>query len=298
MNDLDTNDSTAFCKPRLALMGEFSAGKSTLSNLLLEGTPLPTRVTATRLPPVWISYGAPGAVQVAHDGRESEFSPDDIDDVDLDHTRLIRLQMEADFLQICDLIDMPGISDPNMDAEVWQSVFGEVDSVVWCTHATQAWRQSEAATWDEIRDLTNGDNLLLVSQIDKLASERDRARVLARIERETRGLFKGIYPVSLLDALQAGEDGEKWNASGASDFIDKLVEFLVNPAWLRPAEASGTPDGEPAAEVGEEIAAVIERDVIERDMADPEGHVTPKRVKAKSKAARPRPAAKPKRAFA
>lgn len=290
---MDTSDSTAFCKPRLALMGEFSAGKSTLSNLLLEGTPLPTRVTATRLPPVWISHGAPGAVQVAHDGRELEFSPEDIDDVDLDHTRLIRLQMEADFLQICDLIDMPGISDPNMDAEVWQSVFGEVDSVVWCTHATQAWRQSEAATWDEIRDLTNGDNLLLVSQIDKLASERDRARVLARVERETRGLFKGIYPVSLLDALQAGDDAEKWNTSGAPDFIDKLVEFLVNPAWLRPAGSSGTSDGEAGPEVGEETPTVFEP-----DQADPDGRITPKRVKAKSKAARPRPAAKPKRVFA
>ena len=170
MTDMDTTQNMAFCKPRLALMGEFSAGKSTLTNLLLEGSPLPTRVTATRLPPVWISHGTPCAVQVAHDGRETEFDPANIDDVDLDEIRLIRLQMEADFLQICDLIDMPGISDPNMDAGVWQSVFGEVDSVVWCTHATQAWRQSEAATWEEIRHLTNGDNLLLVTQMDKLAS--------------------------------------------------------------------------------------------------------------------------------
>ena len=53
--------SQAGQKPRVVLMGEFSAGKSTLSNILLEGAPLPMRVTATRLPPVHISYGAPSA---------------------------------------------------------------------------------------------------------------------------------------------------------------------------------------------------------------------------------------------
>ena len=44
-------------KPRIALMGEFSAGKSTLSNLLMGVRPLPEKVTATRLSPVWITYG-------------------------------------------------------------------------------------------------------------------------------------------------------------------------------------------------------------------------------------------------
>ena len=34
--------------PRIALMGEFSAGKSTLLNLLIERDLIPTRATATR----------------------------------------------------------------------------------------------------------------------------------------------------------------------------------------------------------------------------------------------------------
>jgi len=35
-------------RPRIALMGEFSAGKSTLSNLLLGARPLPEKVTHFR----------------------------------------------------------------------------------------------------------------------------------------------------------------------------------------------------------------------------------------------------------
>ena len=42
-------------KPRVALMGEFSAGKSTLTNVLLGQKSIPVRVTATSLPPVWIT---------------------------------------------------------------------------------------------------------------------------------------------------------------------------------------------------------------------------------------------------
>ena len=42
-------------RPRVALMGEFSAGKSTLSNLLIGRAALPVNVTATQLPPVWMS---------------------------------------------------------------------------------------------------------------------------------------------------------------------------------------------------------------------------------------------------
>ena len=42
-------------RPLVALMGEFSAGKSTLSNLLIGKQALPVNVTATQLPPVWMS---------------------------------------------------------------------------------------------------------------------------------------------------------------------------------------------------------------------------------------------------
>jgi len=43
-------------KPVFALMGEYSAGKSTLLNFLLDQAALPTKVTATNLPPVWLTF--------------------------------------------------------------------------------------------------------------------------------------------------------------------------------------------------------------------------------------------------
>lgn len=231
-------------KPRLALMGEFSAGKSTLTNFLLGDDPLPTRVTATRLPPVWITAGTGPAERMDRNGDLHEVPAGVLDTVNPETTRMIRLHQRSDVLDLCDLIDMPGISDPNMPADTWTSMLDEIDQVVWCTHATQAWRQSEAAMWDAMRERTNGRNLLLVTQVDKLASRRDRNRVMARLERETRGLFEGRYPISLTEAQAAGDDEALWKASGAAKFTEHLVDLLLDAA----REGTSRPVAAPVAQ--------------------------------------------------
>ena len=213
-------------KPRIALMGEFSAGKSTLLNMLLTSNPLPVRVTATSVPPVWMSYGPDAAIRVRSDGTEEPFDLADLATIGLEDTQFLRLSMQADALEICDLFDMPGISDPNMSNTVWQRAFEEVDSVIWCTHATQAWRQSEAATWAEIADKTNGNNILVITQFDKIRTERDRARLLTRVKKETQHVFRDVFPLALIDAINAADE-ETWQDSGAAAFSDYLVEMLL-----------------------------------------------------------------------
>ena len=105
-------------KPRIALMGEFSAGKSSLTNLLLGGRPLPVQVTATRLTPVWISHGEEHAEMIDHQGNCETLPVDALRDVSVKDAQLIRVQLPAETLELCDLIDMPGISDPNMPGDV------------------------------------------------------------------------------------------------------------------------------------------------------------------------------------
>ena len=213
-------------KPRIALMGEFSAGKSTLSNLLLGARPLPEKVTATRLSPVWISHGTAAAHRVSLDGEIEEIKLHRIEEVPVEETRVIRVFLDADILEVCDLIDFPGISDPNMSSDVWQRVLGEVDAVLWCTHATQAWRQSEAAVWEDMPDAVRENSVLLITRWDKLTTEKDQSRVRRRIEKETRGLFGATFPISLTRALAAGEDYDKWVASGAEAFTNHLIDLV------------------------------------------------------------------------
>jgi len=284
-------------KPRIALMGEFSAGKSTLSNLLLGARPLPEKVTATRLSPVWMSHGTDAPYRVDVDGREEPITLEDLGTIPVEETRVIRLFFEADILDVCDLIDFPGISDPNMSADVWQRMLEEVDAVLWCTHATQAWRQSEAAVWETMPEAVRSRSALLITRFDKLTTERDRFRVLKRLEKETEGLFAATFPISLTNALAAGDDYEAFEESGGIDFlqyflqmIDDLAEMLADTKETLYAKSQMSADGvdgeaatgldtdETAA--GSETGAECAAD--EMASAAPGPRILPRRVQAHS----------------
>lgn len=225
MNDSEPHSGVGR-KPRIALMGEFSAGKSTLSNLLMGHRPLPEKVTATRLSPVWLSYGDASPYRVDVDGSQEAIDIAHLEAIPVEDTQNIRLFLEADILEVCDLIDFPGISDPNMSSRVWERMLPEVDAVIWCTHATQAWRQSEAAVWESMPDAVRENSILLITRFDKLINDKDRSRVVKRVTRETKGQFGAVFPVSLLKAIQAGEDVALWEASGAGPFTTHLIDVI------------------------------------------------------------------------
>ncbi len=221
--DLDKSESS---KPRIALMGEFSAGKSTLCNLILGESVLPTKVTATRLPPVWVAHGDEPPFRMDMRGEVHGIDLDALDRVRPDDTAYIKVHKPVDLLGMCDVIDMPGISDPNMTTAAWDDLVQSADAVIWCTHATQAWRQSEAATWDALPDTLKDRSLLLLTRFDKLVSERDQARVIRRVEQETADGFRGVYPISLLAAMAAGDDADRLRDAGAEAFARGLVDLL------------------------------------------------------------------------
>lgn len=277
-----TDATTETRKPRIAIMGEFSAGKSTLSNLLLGTRALPEKVTATRLPPVWITSGVDEPFRIGMDGEEYPVSLDRLEDVPLDDTRFVMLNFVANILDRCDLIDFPGISDPNMASEVWERMLDEVDAVLWCTHATQAWRQSESAVWAMIPEHVRSNSLLLITRFDKLTNDNDRMRVRTRVARETKGLFAAICPISLTQALKAEEGDELWDRSGAKGLyaaIDVIIDRIEQGVGATP---------EPEAQV-QSSAEVCELHV-EAEPAEPV-HILPRRVKPGGTARTPRPSA-------
>lgn len=219
-------------KPRLALLGEFSAGKSTLANALLGRASSPVRVTATQVPPIWYSAGSCDPVLVEMDGTETTITPEEVASVPVEGTRAVKVFLESDILEAVDLIDMPGSSDPNMSADIWDALLPLADMVIWCTPAAQAWRQSEAAIWDMVPERLHRRSLLLLTRIDTVRTEEDRARLIARVTRETDGLFREVLPVSPLQAIEADGGADGLRASGLTDVIDALegiMDDVLNP---------------------------------------------------------------------
>ena len=213
-------------KPRIAIMGEFSSGKSTLCNVLMGARPLLEKVTATQLPPVWLSYGPDDAYTVGLDGLAYDLDLAELEGVSLETTEHIRIFMKSDILRYCDLIDMPGISDPSMSSEVWERMTHMADGVLWCTHATQAWRQSESGVWATFPEEMRRNSLLLITRFDKIIKESDRGRVVKRVTGEVEDIFAAIIPVALLKAMAAKDDETKWIESGAQAFSTALFEII------------------------------------------------------------------------
>ncbi|MBO9434814.1 dynamin family protein [Ruegeria sp. R13_0] len=209
-------------KPVFALMGEFSAGKSTLMNFLLRKQALPTQVTATQLPPVWFSYGNRSAYVKRHDGSTEDISLDQLESVGVNDAQFIRIFLEADILEAVDLIDTPGISDPKISTDVWQRAVGQANGVLWCTHATQAWRETERATWVSLPERLQHNSILLITRADALG-QKDRQKVLRRVNREAGHLFNRSILFSARDAITARDktgDAEMWARSGGGKMID------------------------------------------------------------------------------
>lgn len=215
-------------KPCVALMGEFSAGKSTLLNFLIEAEILPTRVTATELPPIWCSYGKTGSHWIDQEWNRHPLNVRDIFKVPVD-ARYARIFVEAEILESCDVIDTPGISDPNLASESWRLAAGLANMVLWCTTATQAWRETERGTWLSLPERLRRHSILVVTRADKLAGRADCDKVEKRLIREAGGLFSKITFLATMDAtrakleMEAGAETGLWAESGAEALLDAMA---------------------------------------------------------------------------
>lgn len=273
-----THVDEATQKPCIALMGEFSAGKSTLANLLIGSQPLPVQVVASHVPPVMISHGAGSPFRVDTEGDKHPVDLCHLAAVPLKETAYVQIFSEADVLERCDLLDMPGISDPNMSPQVWQRMISRADGVLWCSHATQAWRQSEAAVWASLPNTLHAHSLLLLTRIDKVPDERDREKILRRVQNEAGDLFRACLPISLLQAANEQNDYEAWLRTGAGDFARYFKDILND---LKPVS-----DGETSENANELHEVIRISDGVKSGANTP--RIVPRRVGA-VRAITPRP---------
>ncbi len=262
--------------PRIALMGEFSAGKSTLANLMIGTNPLPVQVVATQLPPVLIQHGTGPTVMVDLEGNETPCTMAAFQDINTDATAYIRFHCVEDILTKCDLIDMPGISDPNMSSAVWERVLPMADAVIWCTPATQAWRQSEASVWQGIGASIRQNSMLVITRSDMLLTERDRAKVLKRVRAEAGEQFAQLVMMSLSQAQDAAEDAELWAESGADAFVAHFMQMVeklapgLSGAHEMPEATETQVAKTPVSEANSDMPQIVPRRPVLRRQDTPE----------------------------
>jgi len=216
---------------RVAIVGEFNSGKSSLANLLARIESLPTAaVQTTRIPTllyearkaqIWV-LRADGTRQVLR-GRRPQLGQSIVRlEVGLPSARLRGVQF----------LDLPGLADPRSNTSPANFPLHNVDAVLWCTVSTQAWKESERRAWEQFPARLRARGLLVTTHCDLLRSTVDRERVLSRLRLEAAPMFSGIVLISNSEALATvrgeheGSAAEIWAASGAQA-LDTLLDELL-----------------------------------------------------------------------
>jgi GTPase Era involved in 16S rRNA processing len=198
---------------RVAVIGEFNSGKTTLVNTLLGANVLPSSfITHTAYPTV-VRYAKRPSLSAQIAGRRRvAFAWEDIDGAPSHHIHRLHVGMPLDRLKTLQAIDTPGLGlgDEVVEARTIRAC-RRADTIVWCTPAMQAWKASEQQLWLGLPRSLRRRGVLAVTFMDALRSSADAGRLLARLHAEAGDLFRRIVTISPqgMHAVPAGRDIER-----------------------------------------------------------------------------------------
>lgn len=253
---------------RLAILGEFSQGKSTLLNALLGEKIQPVRTIPCSSTVSVLRFGSKKRVICCYkNGRQEEIAVDQYQEVatipkkeignellteTLLQSEIRELIFEDPALELCqkgiEILDSPGLNEhPNRTMVTYQ-LLEEADAAIFVANANRPLTQTEQELLQEIKVQLNGgdpnrpaDNLFVaVNFFDLVDEESDREDVKQRFE----GFLKGRNPVvagenrihyisakSAFNTLLKGESNEY--SQSFQQFAQAIEQYLTEErGWL------------------------------------------------------------------
>jgi len=193
---------------RVALLGEFSAGKSTFLNAWVGAEVSPMGVLPTTVQVHWLRHGPSAARVVEAGGVVTEVAIAEAPAVVArrrgEGARVERVEVMVPLpaLAQAELLDTPGFNagDPLHEASV-RGAFDLADVALWLFDARQAGRQSEVEPIEAAR----AQGLPVVGVLNKIdqCPPAERERLLAHVRGATAALAPCVAAVSAREALSA-----------------------------------------------------------------------------------------------
>ncbi|BAZ46495.1 dynamin family protein [Chondrocystis sp. NIES-4102] len=247
---------------RVAVVGEFSQGKSTLLNALLKEEIQPVRAIPCSGTVTVLKYGKQKRVICRYkDGRQEEIPLEKYQEVatiseaaaldgvtdELATSQIKEIVLEHPDLELCrhgvEIVDSPGLNEHPQRSAVTEQLIKDTDAVIFLTNASRLLTQGEKDLINDLKVKINGGNdyapannlFIIVNFMDLLRREIDKANVKERIERfafNNNPIIAGdnrihfISAQAALDAMIKGYEDEYLNSF---NFLTQSIEtFLTN----------------------------------------------------------------------
>lgn len=248
MQAAQTTDATgapgdgAHPRPRVVVAGEFSAGKSSLINLLMRRALLTPSIGLSVHPPIRLRHGSEqqvmehhwdGSVRPAAGVAEAAANPEVAE---------VALALPFDLFPGVEMVELPPPNGSSFLPAHTAEAAG-ADLLIWCTIASQAWRLTEKECMATLGRGPDQPTILAVMRDDLIRSGEDRAKINRRLETEARPFFTDIvFVAASTQRIEASADDTIWTASGG-DALGRAISAL--PGAMTAPVAADIPKSPP-----------------------------------------------------
>ncbi len=226
---------------RVAIVGEFNAGKSTFINAVIGADIAPTGVLPTTATLHHLRYAPDPFARIQYDsdvpsGVKERIVPSSelraaLKSADAEYVKRVEILQPIASLTRVEILDTPGFNAPDTrHTEAARSAFEEADAAIWLLDAGQPLKQTERRILDEAKT-TSLPVQILVNKADRLKPE-DLEKVMAAVGQslEETGLESWAEPVAMSARLalqgKLGDEGALAR-SGWNDVQKLLDEQIV-----------------------------------------------------------------------
>ncbi|MBE0492381.1 MAG: dynamin family protein [Sulfurospirillum sp.] len=200
---------------KVAIVGQFSSGKSTFLNAILAQNILPTGITPVTSKINYIKYANELMIKVTYlDGSEKYHDIKDIAKFtdqrgEVEQIAYLSLYAPLEILKEITFVDTPGLnSQDTSDTQTTQKVLKEVDGIIWLSLMDNAGKMSEARVLEQFLGEYQNKSLCVLNQKDKFTPQ-EVAQSLSYVEKSFAAYFAKVVAISAKMALDARSHDKK-----------------------------------------------------------------------------------------
>lgn len=193
----------------IAIVGQFSSGKSTFLNALLSKDVLPTGITPVTSKVNFINYGEEYKLKVNYNNGANEYHSLEMISEFTDQRKAVKdikyltLYAPMEILKDISFVDTPGLNSQSLeDTQTTKKILRDVDGIIWLTLIDNAGKESEAEVLNEYLESFKDKSLCVLNQKDKF-TPKEVETTLSYIKKRFSIFFSHVIPISAKQALDS-----------------------------------------------------------------------------------------------